>query len=87
MYQVFQEQFPIIHPEDLSSNQGQRLPEGILFYNQIIQPFFNNEFGYYLHDLIEPLKFVLRYFTLDVSGENSQASNGLIQQCKFIMHQ
>ena len=71
MYQVFQEQFPIIHPEDMSNGQGPRLPEGILFYNQIIQPFFNNEFGYYLHDLIEPLKFVLRYFTLDVADRET----------------
>jgi hypothetical protein len=36
MYQVFQEQFPIIHPQDMSNGQGPRLPEGILFYNQII---------------------------------------------------
>jgi hypothetical protein len=72
----------------MSNGQGPRLPEGILFYNQIIQPFFNNEFGFFLHDLIEPIKFVLRYFTLDVADrENSKASSGLIQQCKFIMHQ
>ena len=84
MYQVFQEQFPIIHPQEI--NNGSRLPEGILFYNQIIQPFFNNEFGFFLHDLIEPIKYVLRYFILDIH-DSAHASPGLIQQCKFIMHQ
>ena len=33
MYQSFSEQFPII---DSNSNMQVRLPEGILFYNQII---------------------------------------------------
>jgi hypothetical protein len=55
-----------------------RLPEGILFYNQIIQPFFINEFGYYLHDLIEPLKFVLKFFILDIS-EATKVPKTLIQ--------
>ena len=87
MFQVFQEQFPIIHPHEINNgSQGSRLPEGILFYNQIIQPFFNNEFGFFLHDLIEPIKFVLQYFILDIH-DSAQASPGLIQQCKFILHQ
>ena len=58
----FIKQFPI--PE---LNNHERLPEGVLFYNQIIQPFFVNEFGFYLHDLIEPLKFVLQYLVHDIS--------------------
>ena len=52
------QQFPVVKSDSPSASK-QRLPEGVLFYNQIIQPFFQNEFGYLLTDLIEPLKFVL----------------------------
>ena len=61
MKDQFQAQFPIE-----SEGKETRLPEGIVFYNQIIQPFFVNEFGYYLTDLIEPLKFVLNFFILNI---------------------
>jgi len=72
----------------LSPNQqnAERLPEGILFYNQIIQPFFVNEFGFYLNDLIEPLKFVLKFFILDID-ENREASEGLLTKCKNTLAQ
>jgi hypothetical protein len=84
MRSAFQDQFPIIKPSEIAS--APRIPEGILFYNQIIQPFFINEFGYYLHDLIEPMRFVLDFFILDIS-EAVRVPVKLVQQCKFVMQQ
>ena len=83
MFQAFEEQFPIL---DNNSISQVRLPEGILFYNQIIQPFFVNEFGYYLQDLIEPLKYVLKYFVLNI-GDNFFANSTLIEQCRYVLGQ
>ena len=81
MLQAFSEQFPIVDPQTMNQPNGDikvnRIPEGILFYNQIIQPFFVKEFGLYLHELIEPLKFVLKFFILDIE-EGKAAPYGLI---------
>lgn len=81
MPQEFSANFPI--PEE---NTSRRLPEGILFYNQIIEPFFLNEFGYYLSDLRETLKFVIKFFTLNID-DNRQATQGLIEHCRHVLQQ
>lgn len=69
----FKDHLPIIEHGDTTA---QRQPEGILFYNQIIQPFFSNEFGFYLSDLIAPLRFVLQFFVLP--ADKQQPSECLV---------
>jgi len=75
MAEQFDNQFPIE-----SEGRETRLPEGIVFYNQIIQPFFVNEFGYYLTDLTEPLRFVLNFFILNIE-HNRNPPQTLIEHC------
>mgnify|MGYP000040894603 CR=1 FL=1 len=56
----------------------------LLFYNQIIEPFFLNEFGYYLSDLRDTLKFVIKFFVLNIE-DNRQASQGLVDHCRHVL--
>ena len=79
MPEEFELNFPI--PDETNSR---RLPEGILFYNQIIEPFFLNEFGYYLSDLRDTLKFVIKFFMLNIE-DNRQASQGLVDHCRHVL--
>ena len=57
MINYFKNVFPIPNLAQFNMNQHlySRMPESILFYNQIIQPFFVTEFDLNLQDLIEPL--------------------------------
>ena len=82
MYHAFLRQLPIPHANDPAAQQA--LPEGIQFYNQIIEPFFVNEFGYYLQDLIEPLKFAIKFFVLNIE-DNKLPPQGLIDHCSQIL--
>jgi|DEB0MinimDraft_12_1074336.scaffolds.fasta_scaffold10417_4 hypothetical protein len=52
----------------------------------MIAPFFVNEFGYYLEDLVEPLRFVLKFFILNIE-DNRLPSQGLIDQCGGVLAQ
>lgn len=62
------------------------MPEGILFYNQIITPFFTQHFHLHLHDLLQTLRHVLPIFALEIK-EVVSSCEPVVERCQMVIKQ
>ena len=68
MYETFivrENGFPILE-DDLGFNTSFQLPESTQIYNQLVEPFFLKEFGISLMEMRPCVKFVVKYFIMDI---------------------